>query len=44
MRTPMPLPGARLIREPGAFPGPKPSVYAFTKVVTHRNIYRVQVP
>jgi hypothetical protein len=38
------LPGVRLIPELGAFPGPKPSVYAFTKVVTHRNIYRVRVP
>jgi len=38
------LPGVRLIPEPGAFPGPKPSVYAFTKVLTHRNIYRVRVP
>ncbi|HLJ45840.1 MAG TPA: winged helix-turn-helix domain-containing protein [Bryobacteraceae bacterium] len=38
------LPGARLIPEQGAFPGPNPSVYAFTKVATHRNIYRVAVP
>jgi Tol biopolymer transport system component/DNA-binding winged helix-turn-helix (wHTH) protein len=38
------LPGVRLIPELGAFPGPKPSVYAFTRVVTHRNIYRVRVP
>jgi Tol biopolymer transport system component/DNA-binding winged helix-turn-helix (wHTH) protein len=38
------LPGARLIPEPGAFPGPNPSVYSFTKVGTHRNIYRVSVP
>jgi dipeptidyl aminopeptidase/acylaminoacyl peptidase len=38
------LPGVRLIPELGAFPGPKPSVYAFTKVVTQRNIYRVWVP
>jgi hypothetical protein len=37
------LPGVRVIRE-GAFPGPDPSVYAFTKVATHRNIYRVPVP
>jgi Tol biopolymer transport system component/DNA-binding winged helix-turn-helix (wHTH) protein len=38
------LPGARLIPEEGAFPGPNPSIYAFTKVATHRNIYRVPVP
>jgi Tol biopolymer transport system component len=38
------LPGVRLIPELGAFPGPEPSVYAFTKVVTQRNIYRVRVP
>jgi hypothetical protein len=38
------LPGARLIPEQGAFPGPNPSVYSFTKVGTHRNIYRVSVP
>jgi hypothetical protein len=38
------LPGARLIPEPDAFPGPNPSIYAFTKVSTHRNIYRIPVP
>jgi Tol biopolymer transport system component len=38
------LPGTRLIPQEGAFPGPNPSIYAFTKVATHRNIYRVSVP
>jgi Tol biopolymer transport system component len=39
------LPGARLISEQDyVFPGPNPSVYAFTKVATQRNIYRVPVP
>jgi Tol biopolymer transport system component len=38
------LPGARLIPQPGAFPGANPSIYAFTKVSTHRNIYRVSLP
>jgi hypothetical protein len=38
------LPGARLIPEQGTFPGPNPSLYAFTKLATHRNIYRVRVP
>ena len=35
--------GARLIPQPGAFPGSNPSIYAFTKVATHRNIYRVKL-
>jgi dipeptidyl aminopeptidase/acylaminoacyl peptidase len=36
------LPGARLISEQErTFPGPTPSVYAFMKVSTQRNIYRV---
>ena len=35
------LPGVSVIRQEGACPGPDPSVYAFTKVATHRNIYRV---
>ena len=38
------LPGARLIPQEGVFPGPDPSIYAFTKAATHRNIYRVSVP
>jgi len=38
------LPGARLISEESVFPGPNPSVYAFMKVTTQRNIYRVPVP
>ncbi len=37
------LRGARLVAE-GAFPGPDPSVYAFTKFSIQRNIYRVSVP
>ena len=36
------IPGARLIAE-GAFPGPSPSLYAFTKFATQRNIYRIPV-
>ena len=36
------LPGARLISEQGrSVPGPNPSMYAFVKVSTQRNIYRV---
>ena len=39
------LPGARLVSDdPSVFPGPDPSTYAFTKVTTQRNIYRVPVP
>jgi eukaryotic-like serine/threonine-protein kinase len=39
------LPGARLISElDRSFPGPNPSMYAFVKVSTQRNIYRVPVP
>ena len=38
------LPGARLISEhEGTVPGPTPSTYAFVKVSTQRNIYRVPV-
>jgi Tol biopolymer transport system component len=39
------LPGARLVSEQESmYPGPDPSIYAFTKVATQRNIYRVPVP
>lgn len=39
------LPGARRVSdEPNVFPGPNASIYAFTKVTTQRNIYRVPVP
>jgi dipeptidyl aminopeptidase/acylaminoacyl peptidase len=39
------LPGARLIAEQDrVIPGPNPSMYAFVKVSTQRNIYRVPVP
>ncbi len=38
------LPGARLVSDESVFPGPNPSVYAFVKVATQRNIYRVPVP
>jgi hypothetical protein len=36
---------ARLISaHDNVFPGPNPSIYAFTKVATQRNIYRLPVP
>jgi serine/threonine protein kinase len=37
------LPGARPFKVPGAFPGARPSVYAFSKISAQRNIYRVPV-
>jgi len=36
--------GARRIADVGAFPGPTPSMYAFIRIATQRNIYRVPVP
>jgi serine/threonine protein kinase len=38
------VPGARLVSEQSVFPGPNPSIYAFMKVATQRNIYSVPVP
>jgi dipeptidyl aminopeptidase/acylaminoacyl peptidase len=39
------LPGARLVsNQERTFAGPDPSVYAFMRVSTQRNIYRVPVP
>jgi hypothetical protein len=38
------LAGARLVSEQSVYPGPHPSIYAFTKIATQRNIYRVPVP
>ena len=38
------LPDARLVGPRGAFVGSTPDVFAFTKVTTQRNIYRVPVP
>lgn len=35
--------GARVVSEE-AFPGPSPSLYAFTKFAIHRNIFRVPIP
>jgi hypothetical protein len=36
--------GAQLVStEANVFPGPNPSIYAFTRVTTQRNIYRVPV-
>ncbi|HXW08579.1 MAG TPA: protein kinase [Vicinamibacterales bacterium] len=38
------LPGARMIPAARAFAGADPSIYAFPRVTTHRNIYRISVP
>jgi len=38
------LPGAKVISEQRAFMGPGPAAYAFPRVTTHRNIYRIRVP
>jgi eukaryotic-like serine/threonine-protein kinase len=37
------LPGASLVSRDVIFPGPDPTSYAFMRVSTHRNIYRVPV-
>jgi Tol biopolymer transport system component/predicted Ser/Thr protein kinase len=36
--------GAKAFPEPRAFGGADPSVYAYPRVTTHRNIYRIPVP
>jgi WD40-like Beta Propeller Repeat len=36
--------GVQVIPHGGIFPGPRPSLYAYTRATTHRNIYRIPVP
>jgi hypothetical protein len=36
--------GVQVIPHGGIFPGPTPSLYAYTRTTTHRNIYRIPVP
>jgi len=38
------LPGAKAFPQPRTFGGPDPSIYAYPRVTTHRNIYRIPVP
>lgn len=38
------VPGARAIPQQRAFMSADPSVYAYPRVVTHRNIYRIPIP
>ena len=39
-----PILGVRIIPRWGIFPGPRPTLYAYTRAVTQRNLYRVSVP
>jgi hypothetical protein len=38
------LPGVRIVPHGGIFPGPRPSLYAYSRAATHRNIYRISLP
>ena len=38
------MPGVQLIPHGGIFPGPRASLYAYTRAVIHRNIYRISLP
>jgi hypothetical protein len=38
------VPGARLVSAKDVYPGPNPTIYAFVRISTQRNIYRVPVP
>jgi len=38
------IPGVQVIPHGGIFPGLTPSLYAYTRSTTHRNIYRIPVP
>ena len=35
--------GADVVPHGGLFPGPRPSLYAYVRVTTHRNIYRISL-
>ena len=37
-------PGVRVIPHGGIFGGPRPTLYAYTRTTTHRNIYRIPLP
>jgi DNA-binding winged helix-turn-helix (wHTH) protein/Tol biopolymer transport system component len=36
-------PGVRVTPRWGIFPGPRPTLYAYTQAVTHRNLYRIAI-
>lgn len=38
------LPGVRMVEQTDIAPGSNPSIYAFSRTLTHRNLYRLQVP
>lgn len=38
------MPGVQVIQHGGIFGGPRPSLYAYTRTLTHRNIYRIPIP
>jgi serine/threonine protein kinase len=38
------VPGMQVIPQAGIFPGPTPSLYAYTRTTTNRNVYRIPVP
>jgi DNA-binding winged helix-turn-helix (wHTH) protein/Tol biopolymer transport system component len=38
------LPGARVLDQWNIAPGPDPSLFAYTKTIVHRNLYRIPVP
>jgi hypothetical protein len=38
------VPGIQVIARGAIFPGPHPSLYAYTRTATHRNLYRISVP
>ena len=37
------LPGARRVDVPTVVPGPSPDVYAFSRITSQRNLYRIPV-
>jgi WD40 repeat protein len=38
------IPGVEVINQSEAFPGPRPSLYAFTRTATLRNLYQIRIP
>jgi hypothetical protein len=38
------IPGVTTINQPEGFPGPDPSLYAFTRTSTLRNLYQIRIP
>ena len=38
------MPGVTVIPHGGLFPGPRASLFAYTRTATHRNIYRISIP